>query len=110
MARGGELVRRHDGRGPEPVPAPELPNVVAFEPAKAYLREVLDTRMDLTTLGAGCVREAHERFEQMRAQIHGGKEPPSERVMAEHDAMFGREHRVQSEGEQPRGASPQPPT
>ncbi|MEJ1210542.1 hypothetical protein [Streptomyces sp. CCNWLW230] len=38
---------------------------------------------------------------QLQAQIHGGEAPPSERVMAEHGAMFGREYRVQSEGEYP---------
>lgn len=57
--------------------------------------------MDLTTLGAGYVRERHERFERMQEQIHGGEEPPSERVMAEHDVMFGREYRIESEGEHP---------
>ncbi len=96
-----DLMRRHDGRDPASVLAPELPNVLTFEPNKQYLRELLETQMDLTTLGAGYVREAHERFERMQEQIHGGEEPPSERVMAEHDAMFGREYRVQSEGEHP---------
>ncbi|MGW5606326.1 hypothetical protein ACWEWI_09520 [Streptomyces sp. NPDC003753] len=96
-----DLMRRHDGREPQEVLAPELPNVLTFEPNKQYLRELLDTQMDLTTLGAGYVREAHERFERMQEQIHGGEEPPSERVMAEHDEMFGREYRVQSEGEHP---------
>jgi len=96
-----ELMRRHDGRDPAEVLAPELPAPVTFEPNKQYLRELLDTQIDLTTLGAGYVRDAHERFEKMQEQIHGGEEPPSERVMAEHDAMFGREYRVQSEGEHP---------
>ena len=58
-------VRRHGGRDPASVLAPELTNVLTFEPNKGYLRELLDTQMDLTTLGAGYVREAHERFEQM---------------------------------------------
>ncbi|MCE0447135.1 hypothetical protein LT493_30285 [Streptomyces tricolor] len=96
-----ELMRRHDGREPQEVLAPELPNVLTFEPNKQYLRELLDTQMDLTTLGAGYVREAHERFEKMQEQIHGGEAPPSDRVIAEHDEMFGREYRVQTEGEHP---------
>lgn len=81
--------------------APELPNVLTFEPNRGYLRELLDTQMDLTTLGAGYVREAHERFEQMQEAVHGGEAPPSDRVMTEHDEMFGREYRVQTEGEHP---------
>jgi predicted metal-dependent hydrolase len=96
-----DLMRHHDGREPQEILAPELPNVLTFEPNKAYLRELLATQMDLTTLGAGYVREAHERFEKMQEQIHGGEAPPSERVMAEHDDMFGREYRVESEGEHP---------
>src|SRR3954463_2672168 len=96
-----DLMRRHDGRDPASVLAPELPNVLTFEPNKGYLRELLDTQMDLTALGAGYVREAHERFEQMQEQIHGGEAPPSDRVMTEHGTMFGREYRVQTEGEHP---------
>ncbi|MCF2435532.1 hypothetical protein LV779_16975 [Streptomyces thinghirensis] len=53
--------------------------MLTFEPNKGYLRELLDTQMDLTTLGAGYVREAHERFEKMQEQIHGGEAPPSDR-------------------------------
>ena len=60
-----DLMRQHDGRDPAEVLAPELPNVLTFEPNKAYLRELLDTQIDLTTLGTGFVREAHERFQKM---------------------------------------------
>ena len=94
-------MRRHDGRDPQEILAPELPNVLTFEPNKQYLRELLATQIDLTTLGAGYVRDAHERFEKMQQTIHGGEAPPSDRVMTEHDEMFGREYRVVSEGEHP---------
>ncbi|MFP8962336.1 hypothetical protein ACLIYP_17530 [Streptomyces nanhaiensis] len=96
-----DLMRRHDGREPEEVLAPELPNVLAFEPNKGYIRELLATQLDLTTLGAGYVREAHERFERMQEQIHGGEEPPSERVIDRHREMFGGEYRLSTEGEHP---------
>ncbi|MET8179331.1 hypothetical protein [Streptomyces sp. NPDC005336] len=96
-----DLMRRNDGREPEEVVAPELPNVLTFEPNKAYLRELLDTQMDLTTLGTGYVREAHERFEAMQAQLNDGDQPPSERVMEQHREMFGREYRLETEGEHP---------
>ncbi|MFF1299576.1 MULTISPECIES: hypothetical protein [unclassified Streptomyces] len=100
-----DLMRRHDGREPQEILAPELPNVLAFEENKQFVRGLLDTQMDLTTLGTGYVREAHERFERMQEQIHGGGEPPSERVMAQHREMFGREYRIESEGEHPDVAS-----
>jgi hypothetical protein len=96
-----ELMRKHDGRDPESVLASELPPPVTFEPNKDYLRELLATQMDLTTLGAGYVRDAHERFERMQEQLHGGEEPPSERVIGEHREMVGGEYRLESEGPHP---------
>ncbi|MEV0444717.1 hypothetical protein AB0I84_48980 [Streptomyces spectabilis] len=92
-----DLMRRHDGRDPQEVLAPELPNVLTFEPNKQYVRGLLDTQIDLTTLGTGYVRDAHERFLRMQERVHGGEEPPSERVMAQHEDLFGREYRSQTE-------------
>ncbi|MFC8358285.1 hypothetical protein ACFUIY_00275 [Streptomyces griseorubiginosus] len=99
-----DLMRRHDGREPREILAPELPNVLTFEENKQFVRGLLDTQIDLTTLGTGYVRDAHERFETMQEQIHGGEEPPSEQVMAQHQELFGREYRVETEGEHPDAA------
>jgi hypothetical protein len=96
-----ELMRRHDGREPEEILAPELPNVLTFEPNKAYIRELLDTQVDLTTLGTGYVREAHERFQRMQEQLMGGEEPPSERVIEAHEEQFGTDYRLETEGPHP---------
>ncbi|MGW7460638.1 hypothetical protein [Streptomyces sp. NPDC054797] len=96
-----DLMRRHDGREPEEVLAPQLPNVLTFEPNKEYLRELLATQIDLTTLGAGYVREAHERFEQMQQRLHDGEKPPSDRVIDQHQEMFDRDYRVETEGPHP---------
>jgi len=93
-----DLMRRHDGREPSEVVAPELPNVLTFEPNKAYLRELLATQIDLTTLGAGYVREAHERFEEMQRQLHDAQDPPSERVIQQHHEMFGSDYRLEGAG------------
>lgn len=96
-----ELMRAHDEREPEEVVGPELPAPVTFEPNKEYLRELLDTQIDLTTLGEGYVRDAHERFEAMQEALHGGEEPPSERVIDAHRADFGSDYRLETEGEHP---------
>jgi hypothetical protein len=96
-----DLLRRHDGREPEEIVAPTLPEVLLFQPNKDYLRELLATQIDLTTLGAGYVREAHERFERMQAAVHGGQEPPSERVIDEHRERFGTDYRLETEGPHP---------
>ncbi|MGA4837539.1 hypothetical protein [Streptomyces sp. G45] len=100
-----ELMRQHDGRDPQEVLAPELPPVLTFEPNHAFVRGLLDTQIDLTTLGSGYVTEAHERFQRLQEQIHGGEEPPSERVMAQHRQSLGGEYRSQPSGEHPDAAS-----
>jgi hypothetical protein len=96
-----DLMRRHDGRDPAEILAPELPEPVRFEPNKQFLRNLIATQLDLTTLGAGYVREAHERFEQMQNALNGEQKPPSERVIDEHREMFGTEYRIESEGPHP---------
>ncbi|QNP75395.1 hypothetical protein IAG44_42340 [Streptomyces roseirectus] len=100
-----DLLRRHDGREPGELLAPELPNVLTFEENKRFVRGLLDTQIDLTTLGTGYVRDAHERFQRFQELIHGGEEPPSERVMARHREQFGGEYRLESEGPHPDVAS-----
>jgi hypothetical protein len=96
-----ELMRRHGGREPEEVIGRELPQALTFEPNKAFLRHLLATQMDLTTLGAGYVREQHERFQRMQEAIHGGEKPPSERVIEMHREKFGEDYRVEIEGPHP---------
>ncbi|MCW2898437.1 MAG: hypothetical protein JWO67_702 [Streptosporangiaceae bacterium] len=96
-----ELMRRHDDRDPHSLLPAELPEPVTFEPQKAYLRELLATQLDLTTLGTGYVREAHERFERMQARVNGAEKPPSERVVQEHTALYGSDYRFETEGTHP---------
>jgi hypothetical protein len=96
-----DLMRRHDNREPEEVVGRELPQALTFEPNKAFLRELLASQMDLTTLGAGYVREQHERFQRMQEQIHGGEKPPTERVIDMHREKFGDDYRIETEGQHP---------
>jgi hypothetical protein len=101
LRRACDLMRRHDGREPEEVLAPELPAPVTFEPNKMYLRELLADTIDVTTLGTGYVREAHERFERMQQRLNGAEPPPSDRVIDEHRERYGTDYRIQTEGEHP---------
>jgi hypothetical protein len=96
-----ELMRRHENRDPASILPPELPDPVTFEPQKAYLRELLTTQIDMTTLGTGYVREAHERFERMQARVNGAEKPPSVRVVDQHVALYGRDYRLETEGPHP---------
>ncbi|GAB3894739.1 hypothetical protein GCM10027612_46480 [Microbispora bryophytorum subsp. camponoti] len=96
-----DMFRQHDGRDPEQSVPRELPKPVTFEPNKEYLRELLATQIDYTTLGTGYVQEAHERFQRWQEQLMGGEEPPSERVIAENRAKSGEEYRLETEGTHP---------
>ncbi|HLV71654.1 hypothetical protein FHX41_0627 [Actinomadura hallensis] len=95
-----DLMRRHDGRDPEAMLPHELPEPVTFEPNKEYIREVLATQIDYTTLGTGIVQEAHERFEAMQERINAER-PSTETVIEEHRHKFGDEYRLEMEGPHP---------
>ncbi|MEO3803650.1 hypothetical protein [Nonomuraea sp. B1E8] len=98
-----ELFKRHDGRDPDQVLAPALPPPVTFEPNKQYVRDLLATQIDHTTLGTGYVREAHERFSKMQEAVMGGEKPPSEVVVDDNRAVTGMEYRLETEGPHPAG-------
>jgi hypothetical protein len=98
LRQASEWLRLFDGREPEQiVGGAGLPEPLLFEPNKMYLRHLLATQVDLTKLGAGYVREAHERFEWMQRQVHGIAEPPSEQVIGAHEAEYGRDYRLETE-------------
>ncbi|ADG88389.1 hypothetical protein TBS_06830 [Thermobispora bispora] len=96
-----DLMRRHDGRDPAEVLPNRIPEPVTFEPNKQFIRELIATQVDYTTLGTGYVQEAHERFQRWQEQIMGGEEPPSERVIEENRARSGMEYRMETEGAHP---------
>jgi predicted metal-dependent hydrolase len=96
-----ELFKRHDGREPEQVLASQLPAPVTFEPNKGYLRELLGTEIDVTTIGTGYVQDMHERFQQWQEAIHGGEKAPSELIIEENRTKSGEEYRLETEGPHP---------
>jgi len=101
LHEAAELLRRMEGREPEEVVGSGLPEPLTFEPNKQFLRNLIAEQMDLTTLGTGYVREAHERFEQMQQRLNDGAKPPSEVVIDQHRDQFGGEYRIETEGPHP---------
>ncbi|MFC4530737.1 hypothetical protein [Sphaerisporangium dianthi] len=96
-----DLMRRHQGREPAEMLAPRFPAPVTFEPNKSYIRDILATQIDLTTLGTGYVRDAHERFQRFQDRLHGGETAPSDLVLEETRAKFGQDYRMETEGPHP---------
>ena len=97
-----DLMRRYDGRDPEEVLPPALPdNPVRFEPNKEYVRTVLAEQEDLNALGQGYVRDAHKRYQGYQDAVHGDGPVASEQVIVDHVEKFGEDHRIETEGPHP---------
>lgn len=100
-----DLMRHYEGRDPEELLPAELPNVLMFEPNKEYVRQVLATQMDLTTLGTGYVRDQHERFVLAQRQLQGDGPPASDIVIDLHRERFdGADYRSEQAGAYPEEA------
>jgi hypothetical protein len=101
------LLRRYDGREPEEVLPAEIPEPVLLEENKAYVREVLATQCDLTSLGTGYVMDAHERFQANLAK-ENGHGSYGDQVIEKHVDRFGTDYRLETEGPHPVPALRQP--
>ena len=100
-----DLLRRFDGVEPEEILPPELPDTpVTFEPNKAYVREILESQIDLRADGLDYVPvqslpDDHRYFRYQDTVNAGGT--PSEQVIDDNRARAGREFRDETEGENP---------
>ena len=100
-----ELMRMLDRRDPEAILPKAMPAPMLFQPNKEYVRHVLATQVQLTAneiefVPMSTLPRDHRYFGYQNA-VHGGEEPPSEQVIAEHEATIGGEYRVQTEGPHP---------
>jgi len=99
-----EMLRKYDKRDPEEFLPKSLPEPVRFEQNKEYIRQVLASQVNLTSLDTEFVpveqlpKDARY-FEYQRIVNAGGV--PSEQVIAEHQQQVGREYRSQTEGPHP---------
>lgn len=93
-----------EGKEPEEILPPALPEGVRFQSNKAYLRDVLATQIDLRANGADYVPvdqlpSDHRYFQYQR--IVNGDGAFSEEVIDQNRAKQGREYRLQTEGDHP---------
>jgi hypothetical protein len=100
-----ELLQRYEGIEPEEILPEALPDTpVTFEPNKDYVREILDTQIDLRADGLDYVGDADlpagHRSRRYREVVNAGG-VPSEMVIDDNRAHSGREFRDETEGEHP---------
>jgi hypothetical protein len=96
-----DLMRRYDGKEPEEILPPSLPDPVIFEPNKEYVRQVLADQLEWTTDGVEHGAEKHGRYQAYQAAVHGDDRVPSEQVIEDNRSAQGREYRLETEGPNP---------
>jgi hypothetical protein len=94
------LLRKYDGREPEQFLPSELPEPVVLQQNKEYVRNVLATQCDLTSLGTGFVMDSHKRFQENLAIVHAGG-VPQEQVVEQNREKSGTDYRLVTEGPHP---------
>lgn len=101
----GEMLRRHEGVEPEQILPRELPAPTRFRENKEYVRRVLADQVGLTGLRTGFVPVSalppDALYFQYQRAVNAGVPVPSEQVIVEHVARFGRDFRLMTEGPHP---------
>jgi hypothetical protein len=105
LRRACDLLRAYEGVEAAEILPKELPDTpLTFEPNKQYVREVLESTVNLRLDGLGYtpVEELPDdhRFFQYQEVVHAGG-TPSEQVIDMNRAANGREYRDETEGEHP---------
>jgi hypothetical protein len=96
-----ELMRRFDGREPEELLPPALPQPLQFEPNKEYVRSVLAHQVDFSADKLDITMTRPPRFEAYQSAVHDDGAVPSEQVIEENRRRSGREYRLETEGPNP---------
>ena len=100
-----DLLRRYEGVDAEEILPDELPETpVTFEPNKQYVRQILESQVDLRPDGIGYTPESElspdHRFFDYQRKVNGDG-IPSEEVIAQNRDANGRDYRDETEGENP---------
>lgn len=100
-----DLLRRYEGVDPAEILPRELPDTpITFEPNKEYVRQVLESQVDLRPDGLGYTMvedlQADHRFFQFQEAVNAGGSP-GEQIIDQNRAKNGREYRDETEGDNP---------
>jgi hypothetical protein len=96
-----DLMRRYDGKDPAEILPAALPTPMSFQPNKDYVRSVLADQLELTADGVDFTTDKPKRYGLYQDMVHDGAVVASEDVISQHEAQFGSDYRVETEGEHP---------
>src|SRR5690606_19511950 len=97
-----DLMRRYEGRDPEELLPPALPEPTLFQPNKEYVREVLASQVDFNADGLDIgLLDPARRYGQYQEMVHDGVEVASEAVIDVNREAQGREYRLETDGPHP---------
>jgi hypothetical protein len=103
----GELMKRHEGRDPVELFGDTMPEPTIFEPNKDYVRAILGEQVDLTARGTEYVPAAElgpeSNYRIYQHHVNGNGFVPSQRLIQDHIARFGRDYRLETNGPHPVG-------
>jgi rubrerythrin len=100
-----ELMKTIEKRDPEMLlPAAGFERAMKFQPNKAYVRQVLEREVDVTSKHSDFVPVAtlpdNDRYFQYQRQVNGDW-CPTEEVISENSKKNGRDYRLETEGPHP---------
>lgn len=103
-----DMMRKYEKRDPEEFLPQELPEPVLFQENKDYIRQVLESQVQLTGdqtqfVSVDDLPADHRYFQYQQTVNEGGV--PSEQVIQAHEQQQGREYRSQTEGNHPVAAA-----
>ena len=100
-----KMLQKHEGRDAESLIPDDFPELVKFEPNKEYVREILESQVDLTADGTEYVPKQDlpddARYFIYQEAVNQDGHVPSSQVIEEHLDQFGQEYRFSTEGEHP---------
>ncbi len=100
-----EMLQQYEDRNPASLLPEELPEPVKFESNKEYVRNVLESQVNLTPAGSGYtdMRDLGDdsRFRRFQKMVNEDGQIPSIQVIDEHVDKYGKEYRLSTEGEHP---------
>jgi len=97
-----ELVKALDGKDPEALLPPFMPEAIRFQENKQYLRSVLTSQINLSSdqgdfVPVSDLPEDHAYF-TYQAKVNAGGYVPTEQVVIQHTDTQGHDYRFASEG------------